>query len=87
MGAFLPTLGDHDREAAISAYVDLPAVVVNGSAGLVVPPADSAAIARALGCRHVVVPRAGHNVMMAAPEKVTNELRSLAERVREAGQI
>ncbi|MEL4357210.1 MULTISPECIES: alpha/beta fold hydrolase [unclassified Luteococcus] len=82
MAAFLPSLSTHHREPALAVYHGVPSLVLNGSLDLVVPPKDSEAIAHRLpGCRRVVVPRAGHNVMMAAPRRVRDELLALARRV------
>ncbi|MEL4504022.1 alpha/beta hydrolase [Luteococcus sp. H138] len=83
MAAFLPSLSTHHREPALAGYRGLPSLVLNGSLDLVVPPKDSEAIARELpGCRRVVVPRAGHNVMLAAPQRVSDELLRLADQCR-----
>ncbi|MDN5563576.1 MAG: alpha/beta hydrolase [Luteococcus sp.] len=79
MTAFLPALSSHRRTRALAAYRGLPSLVLSGSWDLIVPPEASDAIAGELpSCRRVVVPRAGHNVMMAGPEQVGEELRRLA---------
>lgn len=83
LAAFLPSLSTHHREQALATYNGLPTLVLNGSLDLVVPPKDSEVIAHRLpGCRRVVVPRAGHNVMLAAPQRVSDELLALADRSR-----
>ncbi|SJN40720.1 alpha/beta fold hydrolase [Luteococcus japonicus] len=79
MAAFLPDMVRHRRLGALAAYRGVPSLVLNGSWDLVVPPEASDVIAEALpGCRRVAVPGAGHNVMMAAPGCVSEELLRLA---------
>lgn len=80
MRDYLPALVGHSRAAGLAAYRRVPTLVLGGSWDGLVPPRDCAQVARALpGSRLVVVPRAGHNVMLAAPRLVGDELQRLAQ--------
>lgn len=79
MGDWLPALLTVDVREGLAAYRGLPALVLGGSRDALVPPADCAALAEHLpGSRLVSIPGAGHNVMLAAPRRVSRELVELA---------
>lgn len=80
MHDYLPALLAHDRADGLVAYRGRPALVLNGSADLLVRPDQSDAIAEALpGSRRVLVPHAGHNIMLAAHRRLSQELLRLAD--------
>lgn len=79
MHHYLPALVGHERSEGLDAYRGLPALVLNGSFDLLVRPDQSDEIAAALpGSRRVLVPGAGHNIMLAAHRRLTEELLRLA---------
>lgn len=85
---YLPTFDLHDKREALSALDGIETLVLSGSDDLLTPPEHSEEIVRRLpGAEHVVVPNAGHLVMLEHPAEVTAhlvDLLALAERsVRE----
>ncbi|MFB7584372.1 alpha/beta fold hydrolase [Streptomyces hydrogenans] len=84
VAAFYPAFGAHDKLAALAAFRDLPALALAGDQDLVTPASHTEAIAEALpGSRLVVVPDAGHLVMLERPGAVTDALTALLARVGE----
>ena len=82
MAAFLPTFGTHDRVTALAPLKALPTLIVVGEHDVLTPPSHSRVIADALpDAELVIVPDAGHMVMMEAPAMVDARLRELVERV------
>ncbi|MGW1073834.1 alpha/beta fold hydrolase [Streptomyces sp. NPDC002537] len=72
---FYRVFGEHDKVAALRAFEDCPVVVIAGGKDLMTPSAHSEAIAEALpGATLVLLPGAGHLVMMEHPETVTGHL-------------
>ncbi|MFF6898495.1 alpha/beta fold hydrolase [Streptomyces hydrogenans] len=84
VAAFYPAFGAHDKLAALAAFRDLPALALAGDQDLVTPASHTEAIAEALpGSRLVVVPDAGHLVMLERPGAVTDALTALLARAGE----
>ncbi|NML50411.1 alpha/beta hydrolase [Streptomyces sp. R302] len=81
---FYPAFGAHDKLAALAAFRGLPALALVGDQDLVTPAAHTEAIVEALpGAEPVVVPDAGHLVMLERPEAVTGALAGLLARAGE----
>ncbi|MFF9474559.1 alpha/beta fold hydrolase [Streptomyces roseolus] len=81
---FYPAFGAHDKLAALAAFRGLPALALVGDQDLVTPAAHTEAIAEALpGAERIVVPDAGHLVMLERPEVVTEALAALLARTGE----
>ncbi|MFE6100647.1 alpha/beta fold hydrolase [Streptomyces laurentii] len=82
---FYPAFAEHEKTAALAAFRNLPVLALVGDQDLVTPPAHTEAIARALpGAELVIVPDAGHLVMLERPEAVTGRLADLLVRAGEA---
>ncbi|MFB7280598.1 alpha/beta fold hydrolase [Streptomyces hydrogenans] len=78
VAAFYPAFGAHDKLAALAAFRGLPALALAGDQDLVTPASHTEAIAEALpGSRLVIVPDAGHLVMLERPGAVTDALAAL----------
>ncbi|MER8033739.1 alpha/beta fold hydrolase [Streptomyces hydrogenans] len=78
VAAFYPAFGAHDKLAALAAFRGLPALALAGDQDLVTPASHTEAIAEALpGSRFVIVPDAGHLVMLERPGAVTDALAAL----------
>ena len=78
---FLPTFDLHDKREALEAFDGIEALVLSGEADLVTPSEHSVEIVRHLpGAEHVVVPNAGHLVMMERPDEVNLHLDELLVR-------
>jgi pimeloyl-ACP methyl ester carboxylesterase len=77
---FFPAFSLHDKKAALAAFRDIPTVVLAGTGDLLTPIEHSRAIAAELpDAELVVVPDAGHLVMLECPELVNNRLALLLE--------
>ncbi|MFI1969547.1 alpha/beta fold hydrolase [Streptomyces cinnamoneus] len=86
VAAFYPVFGEHDKLAALSAFAHLPVLVLAGEKDLVIPPEHSKAIADALPeAGLVIVPGAGHMVMMEQPGTVDSHLADLLAAAGAAG--
>ncbi|MEW2166838.1 alpha/beta hydrolase [Streptomyces sp. NPDC007084] len=78
---FYPAFTDHDKTAALARFADLPVLVLAGVKDLVTPSEHSEAIADLLpDAELVLVPDAGHLVMLEHPEVVTDRLADLLTR-------
>ncbi|MEW1688878.1 alpha/beta fold hydrolase [Streptomyces sp. NPDC091265] len=78
---FYPAFTDHDKSAALPAFRDLPVLILAGDKDLVTPSSHSEAIADQLpDAELVIVPDAGHLVMLEHPETVTDRLADLLVR-------
>jgi pimeloyl-ACP methyl ester carboxylesterase len=79
---FYPAFTDHDKAQALSIFLEVPALVLAGEGDLVTPSSHSEAIADLLpDAELVLVPDAGHLVMLEHPEVVTDRLADLLVRV------
>ncbi|MEU4351494.1 alpha/beta hydrolase [Streptomyces sp. NPDC023838] len=79
---FYPAFDDHDKEAALQVFAEVPALVLAGDRDLVTPSSHSESIADLLSdAELVIVPDAGHLVMLEHPETVTDRLADLLVRV------
>ncbi len=80
IASFLPTLLDHDKLAAAQVLRGTPTLVLVGDADLMTPLEHSRMIARELpDAVLVVVPGAGHAVILETPDLVNRHLRDLIE--------
>ncbi|MEU2654597.1 alpha/beta hydrolase [Streptomyces sp. NPDC007325] len=78
---FYPAFGEHDKRLALAAFRDLPVLALAGDRDLVTPASHTEAIAAELpGADLVVVPDAGHLVMLERPEAVDEALAGLLAR-------
>ncbi|MYW68323.1 alpha/beta fold hydrolase [Streptomyces sp. SID8379] len=78
---FYPAFQEHDKTAALASFAELPALVLAGEQDLVTPSEHSEAIAQLLpDAEFVLVPDAGHLVMLEHPEVVTDRLADLLAR-------
>ncbi|MER7972203.1 alpha/beta hydrolase [Streptomyces sp. NPDC096080] len=78
---FYPAFSDHDKTAALARFRELPVLVLAGVKDLVTPSEHSEAIADELPeAELVLVPDAGHLVMLEHPEVVTDRLADLLTR-------
>ncbi|PCG83004.1 alpha/beta hydrolase [Streptomyces sp. WZ.A104] len=78
---FYPAFTEHDKSAALPAFRDVPVLILAGEKDLVTPSPHSEAIADVLpDAELVIVPDAGHMVMLEHPETVTDRLADLLVR-------
>ncbi|MCS0600183.1 alpha/beta hydrolase [Streptomyces sp. LP11] len=78
---FYPAFTDHDKTEALPCFRDMPVLVLAGVRDLVTPSEHSEAIADLLPeAELVLVPDAGHLVMLEHPEVVTDRLADLLTR-------
>ncbi|MDT9697856.1 alpha/beta hydrolase [Streptomyces sp. P17] len=78
---YYPAFADHDKTEALAHFADLPVLVLAGVKDLVTPSEHSEAIADLLpDAELVLVPDAGHLVMLEHPEVVTDRLADLLTR-------
>ncbi|MFI8350887.1 alpha/beta fold hydrolase [Streptomyces sp. NPDC085596] len=78
---FYPAFTDHDKTEALACFADMPVLVLAGVRDLVTPSEHSEAIADLLpDAELVLVPDAGHLVMLEHPEVVTDRLADLLTR-------
>ncbi|MEU6377592.1 alpha/beta hydrolase [Streptomyces sp. NPDC046909] len=78
---FYPAFTDHDKTEALAHFKDFPVLVLAGIGDLVTPSEHSEAIAGLLpDAELVLVPDAGHLVMLEHPEVVTDRLADLLTR-------
>ncbi|GAB3676360.1 alpha/beta fold hydrolase [Angustibacter aerolatus] len=85
LAAFLPGFDLHDKGTALKAFADVPVLVLNGDGDLLTPLEHSEAIAAALPeAEHVLLPRAGHMLMLEHPDVVNLHLAELLDRVHAA---
>ncbi|WP_327369334.1 alpha/beta fold hydrolase [Streptomyces sp. NBC_01217] len=79
---FYPAFTEHDKSSAVPAFRDLPVLILAGDKDLVTPSSHSEAIADHLpDAELVIVPDAGHLVMLEHPETVTDRLADLLVRI------
>lgn len=78
---FYPAFTEHDKTEALAHFAELPVLVLAGVKDLVTPSEHSEAIADLLpDAELVLVPDAGHLVMLEHPELVTDRLADLLTR-------
>ena len=78
---FYPAFTEHDKTEALGHFKDLPVLVLAGVGDLVTPSEHSEAMADLLpDAELVLVPDAGHLVMLEHPEVVTDRLADLLTR-------
>ncbi|MFF4837115.1 alpha/beta fold hydrolase [Streptomyces sp. NPDC001315] len=78
---FYPAFTDHDKTEALALFQEMPVLVLAGVQDLVTPSEHSEAIADLLPeAELVLVPDAGHLVMLEHPEVVTDRLADLLTR-------
>ncbi|MFE0572566.1 alpha/beta fold hydrolase [Streptomyces albogriseolus] len=78
---YYPAFDDHDKAEALAHFRDMPVLVLAGVGDLVTPSEHSEGIADLLpGAELVLVPDAGHLVMLEHPEQVTDRLADLLVR-------
>jgi pimeloyl-ACP methyl ester carboxylesterase len=78
---FYPAFTEHDKTEALAYFADLPVLVLAGIGDLVTPSEHSEVIADLLpDAELVLVPDAGHLVMLEHPEAVTDRLADLLTR-------
>ncbi|MFE5619296.1 alpha/beta fold hydrolase [Streptomyces sp. NPDC056524] len=79
---FYPAFAEHDKAAALTAFLDVPVLALAGDRDLVTPSSHTEAIADLLpDAELVIVPDAGHLVMLEHPEAVTDRLADLLAKV------
>ncbi|MDI9884017.1 alpha/beta hydrolase [Streptomyces sp. HNM0645] len=79
---FFPAFAEHDKAAALDVFQEVPVLVLAGDRDLVTPSSHSEAIADLLPDGElVIVPDAGHLVMLEHHEVVTDRLADLLVRV------
>ncbi|MFE0734098.1 alpha/beta fold hydrolase [Streptomyces sp. NPDC058855] len=82
---FYPAFTDHDKTGALATFLDLPVLALAGDDDLVTPASHTEAIAALLpDAELVVVPDAGHLVMLEHPEVVNDRLADLLVRAGSA---
>jgi len=78
---FYPAFTEHDKSGALPAFRDVPVLILAGERDLVTPSSHSEAIADVLpDAELILVPDAGHLVMLEHPETVTDRLADLLVR-------
>ncbi|MDQ0986419.1 alpha/beta fold hydrolase [Streptomyces sp. V2I9] len=78
---FYPAFTEHDKSGALPVFRDVPVLILAGDKDLVTPSSHSEAIADVLpDAELVIVPDAGHLVMLEHPETVTDRLADLLVR-------
>ncbi|MFJ8231681.1 alpha/beta fold hydrolase [Streptomyces sp. NPDC094448] len=78
---FYPAFDEHDKAERLGVFEELPVLVLAGDRDLVTPSAHSEVIADRLpDAELVIVPDAGHLVMLEHPEAVTDRLADLLAR-------
>ncbi|MGB3829264.1 MAG: alpha/beta hydrolase [Ornithinimicrobium sp.] len=83
---FAPTLQEHDKKSVIPAFAGVPALVLVGDRDVLTPADRSAALAAHLPfAEHVVVTRAGHNIMLEHPELISDYILRLVRRAESGG--
>jgi pimeloyl-ACP methyl ester carboxylesterase len=82
---YLPTFDLHDKHEALAALDGIDTLVLSGADDLLTPPEHSEEIVRRLpGADQVLVPDAGHLVMLEHPDLVTEAIGDLLERAERA---
>jgi pimeloyl-ACP methyl ester carboxylesterase len=78
---FYPVFGKLDMSEAVPVFDRIPTLVLGGANDLVLPVAHSEALADAIpSADYVVLPNAGHAVILEHPDEVGTALRNLVDR-------
>jgi pimeloyl-ACP methyl ester carboxylesterase len=78
---YLPTFDLHDKHEALASLDGIETLVLSGADDLLTPPEHSEEIVRRLpGAEQVLVPDAGHLVMLEHPDVVTEAICDLLDR-------
>ncbi|WP_446665178.1 alpha/beta fold hydrolase [Flexivirga sp. B27] len=81
IGAFMPTLMEHEREGTLAAFDGIETLILHGTRDRLTPITHGQRLAELLqGAELVVVKRAGHVLPMEDPELVSRELLAFLER-------
>ncbi len=87
IGAYLPTLMEHDRASALEAFEGVETLILHGTRDRMTPIAHGEALARSLpGAELVVVKRAGHVLPLETPDVVSTQLLAFLERAERSAQ-
>ncbi|MFF2329899.1 MULTISPECIES: alpha/beta fold hydrolase [unclassified Streptomyces] len=79
---FYPAFTEHDKSHVVPAFRDVPVLILAGDKDLITPSSHSEAMADQLPeAELVIVPDAGHLVMLEHPETVTDRLADLLVRI------
>ncbi len=82
---FMPTFDLHDKREALATLGGIEALVLSGDQDLLTPPEHSDEIVRLLPvAEHVLIPNAGHLVMLEWPQEVNLHLGELLVRAARA---
>lgn len=85
---FLPAVLQHDLRDGLPPLAALPGMIICGEADRMLPLEQSRALARALPLAElVIVPGAGHNVMLENPTMTTDAIRDLLWRAASAAGV
>ena len=85
---YLPTFDLHDKHEALAALDGIETLVLSGADDLLTPPEHSEEIVQRLpGAEQVLVPEAGHLVMLEHPDVVTQAISGLLERAARSGRV
>jgi pimeloyl-ACP methyl ester carboxylesterase len=86
LSGFRPTLAEHERDAALAAFADIPTVVLAGSRDRLTPVSASRRIRAALPSASLTVfPEAGHMLPLERVAGVTGRLCALVRGARAVG--
>ncbi|XCW03937.1 alpha/beta hydrolase [Streptomyces sp. HUAS MG47] len=81
---FYPAFAEHDKADALGVLTGVPVLALAGDNDMITPSSHTEAIAAALpDAELVIVPDAGHLVMLEHPEAVTDRLADLLVRAKE----
>lgn len=85
--AFYPAMIAYEKTEALTAFQDIPTLVLAGSEDNTIPCHRSEKLAEEIGesARLVIVPGAGHMVNLTHPQQVNEALLDLLERTKAAG--
>ena len=82
---FIPTFDKHDKREALSQYIGVETLVINGVQDMLTPPEHSAEIVSLIpGAEHILVNDAGHIIMLEHGDVVSEQLLALVGRAERA---
>ncbi|GAB94097.1 pimeloyl-ACP methyl ester carboxylesterase [Kineosphaera limosa] len=86
ISAFMPKFEAMDQREALQRFDGIEALVLSGMQDRLTPPSHSDEIVRHLpGAEHVLIPDAGHVIMLEHPDVLNEQLLALAERATRSG--